>query len=199
MVTWKASGSYVPSFYEGKALPTYGSKITANLELVSPQGKILDLSSQVIYWYLNETLVGGGIGVQSVSFPPFGEPPTSLTLKIVVPNFNGNYLVHQIIIPMVNPAAVIYSPYPGGQFSENPLTVEALPYFFNTTDVNNLVFTWSANGQGGNNAENPQNAQITLPASTPSGSSLDISLSIQNPNDSTSASDEKLLTYQSTL
>ena len=77
LVTWKTSGSYIPSFYLGKALPTYGSQITASLELVS-QGKILDLSNQTIYWYLEDNLVGGGVGVQQVTFPPVGEAPNSI-------------------------------------------------------------------------------------------------------------------------
>ena len=168
LVTWKTAGSYIPSFYQGKALPTYGSKITASVELVW-QGKILNITNQTIYWYLNDNLVGGGVGVQQVSFPPTGDAPNSLTLKVVLPSYNGGYYSHAIQIPMVKPVAVIYAPFPGGQFSQNPITVKAYPYFFNTAAASDLAFTWTVNGQVGANAENPEQAQITLPAGTPAG------------------------------
>lgn len=199
IVTWKTSGSYVPSFYPGKALPTYGSSITAYLELLS-NGRLVDLSSQTIYWYLDENLVGGGVGVQSVTFPPYGEPPSTLDLKVVIPSFNGSYLVHQVEIPMVDPQAVIYAPYPGNQFTSDTATVDAIPYFFNVSNISGLTFAWSANNTAGaSNAENPQEAQISIPADTPSGSLLSLSLTITNPNDSTAASATQYLTYQSVL
>jgi len=199
LVTWGTTGSYIPSFYIGKALPTYGSQITASLELISPQGKVLDLSGQTIYWYVNDVLVGGGTNVQSATFPPVGDAPNAIDLRITLPNYNGAYLVHAITIPMVLPQAVLYAPYPNGQFSQNPATVTALPYFFNTSSTSNLSYAWSVNGTNGSNAENPQQAEITLPQGTQSGTALAVSLSITNPNDSTTATADANLTYESQL
>jgi hypothetical protein len=198
LVTWKAAGTYIPSFYQDKALPTYGSNITASLELVSG-GKILNLKQQTIYWYLNDTLIGGGTGIQKVTFPPFGEPPTLLTLKVELPSYNGNFLVHAIQIPMIQPEAVIYAPYPGGDVSESPVTLKALPYFFNVSSPDNLSFSWSVNGQAGSNAENPDEAQINLPANTPAGTIFAASLTIQNPSDSTNGTASTNLIYQPQL
>ncbi len=199
LITWKTTGSYIPSFYQGKALPTYGSNITASLELISPQGKVLDLSQQTIYWYVNDNLVGGGVGVQHVTFPPIGDAPNTINLRVTIPNYNGAYLVHAITIPMVLPEAVIYAPYPNGQFSQNPVSVQAIPYFFNVSDLTKLSYTWSVNGQNGSNAENPEAAQITLPQGTQSGTSVSVSLSLENPNDSTIATASANLTYESQL
>jgi hypothetical protein len=199
LVSWKTTGSYIPSFYQGKALPTYGSNITASLELISPQGQRLDLSGQTIYWYVDDALVGGGVGVQSVTFPPIGDAPNTVDLRVTIPNYNGAYLVHAINIPMVLPEVVIYAPYPNGQFSENPISVQALPYFFNISDPSKLSYTWAVNGQSGSNAENPETAQITLPQGTQSGTGVDISLSLENPNDSTIATASDNLTYESQL
>ena len=199
LITWKTTGSYIPSFYIGKALPTYGSKITASLELVSPQGKILNLSGQTIYWYVNDTLVGGGAGVQQVTFPPIGDAPNTANLRVTLPNYNGAYLVHAINIPMVMPEAVIYAPYPNGQFTQNPVAVQAIPYFFNIADPSGLSYAWSVNGQAGSNAENPETAQITLPQGTQSGTGVAVSLSVKNPNDSTIATANVNLTYESQL
>jgi hypothetical protein len=198
LVTWKAINSYVPSFYRGKALPSYGSKITASLELIS-NGKVIDISGQTIYWYLNEVLVGGGTGVQQVTFSPFGLPPNSLTLNVELPQYNGQYLTHSIQIPLVSPVSVIYAPYPNNTFSTNPITLNALPYFFNTASAADLSYSWSVNGQTGTNTESPQEAQITLPQGTPSGTSVAVSLSITNPVGSTVATANQSLTYQSQL
>ncbi len=199
LITWQTTGSYIPSFYQGKALPTYGSKITASLVLVSANGQVLNLSGQTIYWYLDDNLVGGGTGVQQVTFSPLGEAPSSLNLRVTLPNYSGGYLVHAINIPMVLPEAVILAPYPNGQFSENPLTIKALPYFFNVQDASDLSYTWSVNSQSGSNTENPEEAQVTLPQGTQSGTALAVSLSIENPNDSTIGTASENLTYESQL
>jgi hypothetical protein len=199
LITWETTGSYIPSFYQGKALPTYGSKITASLELISPQGRVINISNQTIYWYLNNNLVGGGAGAQQVTFSPTGQAPNSLNLRVTLPSYNGAYLVHAINIPMVLPDAVIYAPYPNGQFSQNPLAVQALPYFFNISNPSDLSYTWSANDQNGSNAENPEVAQITLPQGTQSGTSLAVSLSIKNPNDSTVGTASINLSYENQL
>jgi len=198
LITWKTTGSYTPSFYQGKALPTYGSNITASLELVS-QGKLIDLSQQNIYWYTNDVLVGGGTGTQQVTFPPLGEAPNSMTLRVTLPNYSSGYLIHEVQIPMVEPVAVLYAPYPNGQFSGNPLTIEAIPYFFNVPSASNLTYSWSVNDQSGPSAENPESAVITLPQGAQSGTALDVSLSITNPNDSTVGTASGNFTYESHL
>jgi hypothetical protein len=198
LVTWRASNSYIPSFYQGKALPSYGSRITASLELIS-NGKILNISGQTIYWYENEVLLGGGTGVQQITFSPFGEPPNSLALNVELPQYDGTYLSHTIQIPFVNPVAVIDAPYPSGQFSTNPVGLTAIPFFFDTGSASDLSYAWSVNGQSGSNTENPQEAQITLPQGTQSGTSLAVSLSVTNPVGSTVATANQNLTYQSQL
>jgi hypothetical protein len=194
LITWHASGSYVPPSYSDKAFPTYGSKITASLALFSGNS-FVDLRGQTIYWYLNENLIGGGVGVQTVSFPPLGTPPAILTLRVELPSYNGQLLTRQVQIPVVRPVAVIYAPYPQGRVSTNPVSVTALPYFFNTTSSDNLSFSWTVNGQPGANGENPQAAIITLPNGTSAGTVLGISLSVKNPQDSTAASANINLTY----
>jgi hypothetical protein len=198
LVTWKASNSYIPAFYQGKALPAPGSKITASLELIS-NGKILDISSQNIYWYVDEVLVGGGAGVQQVTFPPFGAPPSSLILEVDLPQYADGSLSHTINIPFVEPLAVIAAPYPNQEFSSNPLAVEGIPFFFNATSSDNLLFNWTVNGQTGSSAENPQVADITLPQGTQSGTNINISLSIKGIVGSTIATADQNLTFQNQL
>ncbi|HUC02231.1 MAG TPA: hypothetical protein VMA75_05060 [Candidatus Paceibacterota bacterium] len=199
LVTWQASGDHVPAFYQGKLLPSYESKVTASLELVSPSGKLINLQSQPIYWYVDQVAVGGGVGVQQVTFTPFGTPPSSLDLTVSLPQYSSGYLSDDLEIPFVDPVAIIDAPYPNQEFSTNPLTVTALPFFFAATSTSDLSFTWAVNGQTGGNAENPQVANISLPQGTAGGTSIDVSLSIENPVGSTVATADRSLTYQNEL
>ncbi len=194
IITWKVARSYVPSSYPDKVMPTYGSVITASVVLLS-QGKPVNLNGQTIYWYLNNILIGGGPGVQAVSFLPLDEPPTINTLEVDIPNYNGQYLIHTVPIQTTQPVAVVNAPYAGGEASANPITVTALPYFFNTASPANLSYSWSVNGQAGTSAENPQTAEITLPAGTPSGTALNVTLTVKNPQDSTAATAFANLTF----
>jgi len=198
LITWKASGSYAPSNYSGKILPTIGSEITASVELFS-NGTKVDLSGQTIYWFLDDTALGGGTGAQTMTFPPFGQPPHTMVLRVEMPGYNGSVLIHTIGIPLVQPEVAIFAPYPGGNFSSNSVTVTALPYFFNVTSPADLSYTWAVNDQSAANAENPQVAQISLPAGTPAGSTFPVTVTVQNANDSTQASVSETLTYQSSL
>lgn len=198
-ITWKALNSYVPSFYQGKALPSYGTKLVASIEAISSNGKLIDLHSQPIFWYVNETLVGGGTGVQTVTFPPFGTPPSTLSLTVTIPQYPGGGLEGAMDIPYVSPVAVIDAPYPSAEFSTNPVAVNALPFYFDTPSSTRLSYTWEVNGQTGGSAEDPSVANITLPQNAPGGTALDISLTIKNSSESTVATAEQTITYQGKL
>jgi len=194
MITWQASGSYVPPGYIGKALPNQGSKISASVALVS-NGQLVNLGKRTVYWYLNDTLIGGGIGVQNISFTPFGGAPNFMTLKVEIPNYNGNLLLHAIQIPLVEPKAAIEAQHVNGKFSSNPLALTGTPYYFNTADPSSLTYQWSVNGQSPATAENPQTLQVNLDQGTPSGSSFAVALTIANPADTMTAADTANLTY----
>ncbi len=196
-ITWQAASSSVPVNYIGKALPSYNTKITAELALIA-NGLPVDLSGQTIYWYLNNTLIGGGVGVDTITFRPFGLPPNSLSLEAELPSYNGQYLAHSIEIPYVDPVVVIGAPYPNNTFSANPVGLIALPYFFSSAP-STLVYTWSVNGQTGTGAENPQVAQVTLPQGTPAGTAITIGLTVTDSANSVSASTQSTLTYAGQL
>jgi hypothetical protein len=197
LMTWTTTNSYAPASYSGKILPNQTSPITASIELLA-NGQPVDLSNQTIYWYLNGNLLGGDDGAQRMTFvdPADDDAPDTLTLEVELPDYPTGLLVHQINIPVVQPIAVIDAPYAQDEFSENPVTVQALPYFFATTSTSPLSFAWSVNGETVADAQNPQELQISMPQSTPSGFSLGISLTIQNSNDETTATDNANLTYK---
>ncbi len=194
-MTWSALDSYAPPGYAGKILPNQESQIAASVALVA-NGQPVDLSGQTIYWYENGTLLGGGMGVQHVSFYPFGTAPNTIELKVELPDYPGGLLIHYIDIPIMPPQVVIDEPYPQGGFAASPATVQAIPYFFATTSTAPLSFAWLVNGQAVTSAENPQSLQISLPQSTPAGYAVAISLTVKNSLDSLSATAGANLTYQ---
>lgn len=195
MVTWQALNSYVPPAYQGKTLPGVNSQIIAEVSLIS-QGKMVGLSNQTIYWYLNNNYIGGGTGAQTITFSPIGAAPDALALEVKLPSYNNTLLIHTVDIPVAQPKVVIVTPFPLDQFTENPLSLQAEEYFFNATSTDSLAFAWSANGQPATNQENPSKLQINLPSVFSSGSTISVSLTVQNPLDSIGAEASANLTYQ---
>lgn len=198
VITWHAYGSYVPPSYTGKAIPNQESKISATLALVA-NGKPVNLSGQTIYWYLNDTLIGGGVGDTYVVFSPFGTAPAYLTLRAEIPSYNGNLLLHDVSIPLFSPKTVIEATHPSASFTNDPITLQGTPYFFYISDASALSYVWSVNGQTPAAAENPDVLQMNIDPSTPSGSSFETSLTITNPNDHVSADDSTNIIYVKSL
>jgi len=195
VVTWQAYGSYIPPGYIGKALPNQRSEIVASLEVLS-NGKPVDLSGQTIYWYQNETLIGGGTGKQRIIFYPFGSAPAFLTLEVQLPGYNNeSLLIHDVQIPLISPKAVIEAPHPSGQLSGDPIVLQGTPYFFYTSNAGMLSYSWSVNGETSAAAENPETLQINLDPSTPSGSSLAVSLTITDTQNSMASNDSTNIVY----
>jgi len=194
LVTWHASGSYVPPGYPDKALPNRASRITASVEVLSG-GKQVSLAGQTIYWYLDTNYIGGGTGAESITFSPDQPPPATLDLEVKLPSYNGQAYTHDVLIPLVSPVAVIYAPYPNGVFSAGQLDLKALPYFFYATSSDALTYAWSANGQPGTNVESPDEALVSLPPGAQSGTSVSVTLAVTDPVDSTVATAISNLTY----
>jgi hypothetical protein len=194
LITWAAQGSYVPPEYPDKALPNTTSKITASLELVSGGG-VVNLSDQTIYWYENDTKIGGGQGVGSILFSPFGGAPSFVFLKAEIPSYNGNVLMHVVQIPIVQPKAVIETNHPESRFRTNPLNLRGTPYFFNVSDPSSLSYVWSVNGMSPTAAIDPQVLELSVSPGTPSGSTFAATLSVADPKMQMGATDSTNLTY----
>lgn len=182
VITWRATDSSVPSTYLDKALPGVGSPITASAEVVL-NGALVNLSSQTIYWYLDGNLIGGGTGEQTISFtaPGFVE---IASLRAEVPNYSSGALINTAHIQMVNPEAVIIVPYPNGEYTGSSIAAQAAPYFFSTSQLDELYYQWVVNGQAVTTQENPQDLTIDLAngTSTSAGVPISIGLTVQQTN-----------------
>lgn len=180
-ITWQAR-SYAPPQYRGKAMPTAGSQITVNFNIVN-QGKIADLSKQTINWYLSGNILGSGKGMQTLTFLAPTDGSSAASLSIELPDYTSQLLIYALDIPIVNPEAVIEAPYVAGVFSGNSLQVRGTPYFFNVSSPLALNFAWSVNGETPQNAEDPSVLAVNIGSGARPGSSVDIGLTISSPSD----------------
>ncbi|GEM_PF-501598 len=218
LVTWSAK-SYVPPQFKGKILPAAGSLVTVSFELLD-NGKLIDLSRPfvysclnsftgavvthqdvpVIYWYLNDVLVKGGTNQQTVAFYVPTAVSGALDLKIQIPNYEkgcfSDFVFSETQIPVASPEVVIEAPYPNGNFTTTSFVVTGVPYFFGVASPAELSYTWNVNGETPPNAENPEELNVALNPDAPSGSTVSIGLSIQNPKNPSESGGASLgLTY----
>lgn len=168
MVTWK-SNNYAPANFQGKILPIDGSKIDMALELID-SGKIANLSGSEIHWLVNGEDLKSGVGLKNISFTADGFRGNQ-TIDITVKNYGGGDLEKIVTIPLARPEVVIGG---GGNM------FEALLYFFNVTDVDQIRINWSANGQRATGlVKDPTKINLDL-SQLPAGSEVSLKVEAQN-------------------
>lgn len=180
MITWQAK-TYAPPGFEGKILPTANSAIMVSFELIDG-GTPADLSSQTVYWYINNNFLRGGKGLQHIEFRAPDAAGGIIDLRVEVPNYKRGPQLKTVEIPIVAPKAVIEAPFPNNEFSASPVQLAGLPYFFNVRDISPLNFVWSINGVAPSGTENPSVLTIRLNQDAPTGSSLGVTFTVQNKN-----------------
>lgn len=180
ILSWTAD-SAVPAAYPGKALPSPGSQMTASVEVFSG-GSFANLQSKTVYWYLDGSYIGGGVGKQTVSFMAPGHLEI-MSLRAQITNFAGSGIMDTEHIQMADPSVVIVAPYPGRSFSGSTVQVQAAPYYWKASKLNNLTFAWTVNGQTVTAQENPQDLTINLDPSTAPGYQLSTNVLIKETDD----------------
>lgn len=178
-ITWRAETSYAPPGYRGKVLPATGSTISASLAIIE-NGKLVNLSGQTIYWYVNGNFVDGGVGAASVRFAAPGIAPNMIDLRAQLPDYNGTLTLKTISIPMVRPEVVIEAPFAGGKFG-GAITMKARPFFFGVSSAARIVFTWTVGSEDVTSLENPDILTLTPIQGTANGSLFSIRAAAKNP------------------
>ncbi len=181
VISWKATDSAAPAAYVGKALPTANSTITASVAVLSGES-FVNLSGRTIYWYLDDGLIGGGVGKTSVTFKAAGHNEI-MSLNVRMPDYPSGQLINVVHIPVVDPKVVIVAPYAGKSFSGSSVAVHADPYFWDAASLQTASFAWSVNGQAVTSADNPQDLSINLGGSLSGGFPVTINLLMQKNGD----------------
>ncbi|MBI2033499.1 MAG: hypothetical protein HYT13_00130 [Candidatus Liptonbacteria bacterium] len=177
-ITWSTK-VYVPSDFPGKAFPSAMSPIAASVFVVD-NGKVADLSRQIIYWYLDDELISNSVGVQSVRFIAKDVIAGIQSLRVQFPNYKNDILIKTVEIPIVSPEAVIELPLKDNNFSSQRLDMKGKPFFFNVPIASRLTFLWSVNGQKASSTKNQDELNINFGSEPALGSIFNVDLIIRN-------------------
>ena len=178
LLTWRPQ-VYVPADYRGRILPTGGSLVFASVEVIDGGG-LVNLSGQRIFWYVNDEFIDDGANRQTVQFTLPNRTATNVDLRVQLPDYKGGVL-KTVTVPVVQSKVVIEAPFPGNVFSTTALQFRALPYFFNTSNLGALLFSWSVNGEKPQTQDSPEVLHVDFASQAQSGARLDVRLSVTNP------------------
>lgn len=152
---WSAD-TYVPFGYQGRKLPTKGSKITVNAQLEILSGNPKNLKHS---WFLDDVFQStkSGYGRDSFQFwvRKYGGNPHTVSLKVF--NESRSFMVEKsVTIPLAKPNLIIYAeeggpinlPYTSSTknldvIADKESSFSALPYFFNIKALEDLEFSWT--------------------------------------------------------
>jgi hypothetical protein len=152
LISWRAI-NYVPSDYQGKILPSNGSAIEISFDVLD-KGKFVNISNQNIEWSLNNNLIKSGIGLKTIRFVATNN--NDQRINISIPQYKDSKyqaadLGAVITIPLSSPKIVINAPYPNKIMGLGENLFQALPYFFNISNLGQLQFSWNVNGAESSN------------------------------------------------
>jgi hypothetical protein len=173
--------SYIPSFYEGRALPSPGTNVRAVAVLHSSGVAATDL---YYTWKLNDEILGGGAvkGRSATTFavPRFGNPE----LSVIVTDVAGKRVAGRVIdLNLSSPEVHFYGINPLYGYNKNAIgdnyllnneevTLSAEPYYTLTSLIEDEeAMVWKIDNKAIPSQES-ENNRVTLRKTGGSGSSL---------------------------
>jgi len=178
-ITWQAQ-DFTPADYQGKIIPSARTTVKLGLELLN-QNKFQDLSKANIIWYLDGNFLTSGQGLKETSFTANKLAGDYHYIRTVI-NLGGQEYDGTVDIPTASPEIVIKTP----AMANNSIPLgknifEAIPYFFNVSNLQNIIFNWMVNGQTAEGASlGGSTLELDLEAPVPANQILDIKVTAQN-------------------
>ncbi|MDP3947412.1 MAG: hypothetical protein Q8Q41_01820 [bacterium] len=176
ILTWQAE-SYVPQGYRGKTLPTQGSFVTAAFELLE-DGKSADLAKREMRWFLNDTLFAKGLGLKTARFQASVGADNSHFVRVQVTDGRNILFEKSVEISIVRPRVSILPLPAAGTLARGAHEFRAIPFFFNTKSIDEILFSWNVNGQtpSTEGVDEPFKLSFAVPTDTPLGTPLTLSV-----------------------
>ncbi len=195
LLTWRAV-TYVPDYYSRKALPIAGSDVIVALDLLD-RGRPANLSSETVYWYLNDRFVSSGTGMTRISLKaPESAGRSVMEVRAVLPEFRGG-IAKTIRVPIFSPEVVIDHSILNRRLTTTSFDLRAQAFFFNVSRIEELSIIWKANGKEPATFTDPEHLRVTLADNVLPRTTIPVSLRIQNPYASFEfATVETLFTYE---
>lgn len=183
--------TYTPPGYGGRPLPTANSLVSLTLDVIEG-GKRVDLSPYAIRWYIGETPIKNGEGLDRITARiPNVVGEGTYKLRAQINNYKGQTLIKVVNIPVVSPKAVLVdstgspqvAPSQTGLLADTSLELEGVPYFFNAKRLSELVFEWTTNGKQFSDYENPDQNFLSVNTNKDAapGETILVNLFIRNP------------------
>ena len=150
--------TYVPSFYEGRPLPSAGSQV--RLTALVDDGRGTDFSQYTYTWRFDNQLIAGGAARGASQITTSVPNRRSVIVSVEVSRVGvGVVARNSITVPIVEPQTIFYSVSAlhglqpqaltnNTRMSGNVKTIRALPFYFPLQSLNqNAAITWRVNGQ----------------------------------------------------
>ena len=180
-VTWRAA-SAVPSGYAGKALAAQNAGLSVSFELLF-NGTPVRLTGTPVRWYVNGDLLTNASGTRRIAYVVQTPGGQAETIRIQIPDYNGQFLEAIAEIPVARPKVAISTPHPYGVIPTGETLFRAIPFFFSSNNYSNLLFSWEVNGQRVTGAPaSPDMLAIDTPQSAPADARVSVFASIRNKN-----------------
>ncbi|MDP3729402.1 MAG: hypothetical protein Q8R26_01415 [bacterium] len=178
LLSWSAE-NYVPSFYQGKILPTQSTSVVVSVDMLQ-NNRVINISQQNIRWFVDDTLILTGRGASQATFA-MSKIGGIQTVRAIV-DYQGTPIEKTIDIQIKKPELVLVFPSPSKTITPQSYLFIGLPYFFNVTDLNELTFQWAVNSEKiGGSPTQPERFILALSnKGTPIRTTLNISGSVQS-------------------
>lgn len=183
LISWKTQ-NYAPNWYAGKILPTAGTQIEVNFELID-NGKLADISGTKVRWYINDKLVkneNNGLGIKKINFTAPNYFGQTIEVRIAIVDFLGGGFMDKIIeIPVVRPEAVINAPYKNNEIKTGKSAFSVSPFFFNINNKDYFSVQWSVSGQKPESDKGDIfSLDLNIDQQMPAGSDIGLSVTVNN-------------------
>ncbi len=180
ILTWQANNFY-PADYAGKAFATPKTPVSVSAEVLR-NNRFVDISKADFTWLVDEKLVASGAGLKEMVFNVSKAPGDSHFVRVSIKLNNENF-ENALRVPVTKPVLVLEAAYPNALVrAGDKATVEAIPYFFNISSLQNLVFSWQV-GEGNQQESGSDNKLVLNVGAATGAQSLTISGSVRNAND----------------
>jgi hypothetical protein len=202
VMTWKARTN-VPSWYQGKAQVVQGSTVDVGVELVGTNtgeaGKLLDISSREIRWYVDGNLVARGVGEKTLAVynnkPEGSDIDVRASVEYRDKSDGSVYFVDQYLTIPVRGPELVFKSFKNGNvlLAGASFIMRAIPFFFSVPD-SDLQVSWSVADQTPEIQADPLQLQVQLEQDIPVGG-FNVSVSASNPQQSSQRATVSQLFY----
>ncbi|MEK7094330.1 MAG: hypothetical protein AAB903_03260 [Patescibacteria group bacterium] len=180
-LTWK-SNTYTPSRYEGKALPTTGSRLSYSVAAFSG-GKPLSLKDKSIRWHEQGQFKKAGVGMEFLETEVNVLSGNEFKMRVEIPDLPGGTFSKTITLRVVRPKVIIEAPFPNLRILPKDFSVKATPYFFSVFTENSLIYRWLVNTTALAGGTDPQIVKISKSNMIQSANqSFSFRVTAENPN-----------------